>query len=133
MMQLKMEKSLLAINPSLALPYWDFLLDESLGRDWASGKIYHRDWFGPVKTSEEDSYRIAGRFKAIKKVYDPDSANFPNAHHTPYGFLGLPIDYSTSEYYQRSNTYCGFESIQGQATCSHVKECFLKFEATECL
>ena len=85
-MQLKLEKSLLAINPSLVLPYCeyarniyfsefyhqsqlsdkpaaeqgDFLLDEKLGREWASGKVYHKDWFGPVKTSEEDSYRIPG-------------------------------------------------------------------------
>ena len=72
-------------------------------------------------------------WKDIKKIYDPDWANFPNAYHTPYGFLGSTMDFSTGEYYQRSNTYCGFESIQGQTTCSHVQECFMKLESTESL
>jgi hypothetical protein len=127
-MQLKVERSLLAIDPTVSLPYWDFLLDTKLGKNWASSKIYDEDWFGPVATLESNNFRVTGRFSDVTNVYDPASIAYPHAHHDGFGFLGGSHNTDFDMHLQRSNNYCGFRSIQGQSTCGHVATCFETFE-----
>mmetsp|Transcript_76336 Transcript_76336/g.153287 ORF Transcript_76336/g.153287 Transcript_76336/m.153287 type:complete len:691 (+) Transcript_76336:53-2125(+) len=128
-MQLKVDRSLLAINSELSLPYWDFLIDADLGEDWASSEVYGEDWFGPVATTESSDYRISGTFEDLKMVYDPDWTAYPESYHTAHGFLGDTLMLGTSEYVQRSNSYCGFESKQGFSTCNKLQDCFSTFES----
>jgi hypothetical protein len=127
-MQLKVERALLAINPTVSLPYWDFLLDTKLGKDWASSKVYDEAWFGPVATLEANNFRVTGRFEGVTHVYDPDETAYPKAHHDAYGFLGGEYNTNSDVHLQRSDSYCGFQSIQGQSTCGHVAACFQAFE-----
>ena len=115
-MQLKVERALLAIDPTVSLPYWDFLLDTKLGKDWASSKIYDESWFGPVATLESNKFHVTVRFENVKHMYDLDAVTFPNAHHDGYGFLGGEYNTNYDVHLQRSDSYCGFRSIQGQST-----------------
>jgi hypothetical protein len=127
-MQTKFEKSLLSIDNGIVLPYWDFMRDASLGRDWASSEIYSLDMFGPVSTSEKDNYRPRGRFHDVKYVMDKDEHKFPNAHHGPRGYLSTDTMTSSSTFLQRSDTYCGFKSVAGQVSCENLITCFDNFE-----
>jgi hypothetical protein len=127
-MQLKVERALLAIDPTVTLPYWDFLLDTKLGKDWASSKIYDESWVGPVATLESNKIHVTGRFEKVQHIYDPDAVTFPDAHHDGYGFLGGEYNTNYDVHLQRSDSYCGFRSIQGQSTCGHVSACFEEFK-----
>jgi hypothetical protein len=128
-MQIRFEKSLLSIDPSVVLNYWDFLLDHQLGRDWASSPIYSDEMFGPVSTLAENDYRPSGYFHDVELVYDPEKKAFPNAFHNPHGFLGSGEMTTSIKYLTRSDEYCGFKSIEGQVTCTNLVGCFDKFEA----
>ena len=47
-MSLMFEQSLQAINPSIALPYWDFTI-EGMAYDWTNFResgVFADDWFG---------------------------------------------------------------------------------------
>lgn len=129
-MQMKFEKSLLAIDKTIPLNYWDFLLDNKLGKNWAKSEIYDIDMFGAVATSPDDDYRPRGYFYNVKLVVDDvDATQFPRAQHTPHGTLGSGLLTTDSPYMQRSNSYCGFESIQGQVECTNLVKCFSDFES----
>lgn len=122
---LKVEKSLLAIDKSIVLPYWDFMQDGELGGAWATSIIYSEDWFGTVNNGPEVDFRIQGRFHNTKLVYDPDSTMFPRANHGPYGFLKSGAD--KTSYVQRTSYNCGFYHKQGFATCDHLETCLNRF------
>ena len=55
---LMFEQSLQAVNPSIALPYWDFTI-EGTAHDWTDfrdGQVFSDDWFGnaaPPNVSDE--------------------------------------------------------------------------------
>jgi hypothetical protein len=128
-MQVKFEKSLLSIDPGVVLPYWDFLKDAKLGKDWSTSKIYSNDFFGAVNTYAEDGYRVPGRFHDVMMISDVDKLKFPNAFHSPFGYLGSSEMTTSSKYLTRANTYCGFKSVQGQVQCTNLVTCFDGFES----
>ena len=41
---LALDQSLQSIDPRISQPYWDFMIDHSLGHDWAHAPIYKPDW-----------------------------------------------------------------------------------------
>jgi hypothetical protein len=129
-MQIKCDQSLIAVDPTVTLSYWDFTMDAHLGRDWAKSPIYQEDWFGPVATSKESNYRVTGTFHDVKLVYDKDESQFPKAYHGLAGYLAGSSSSLTSEHLQRSNQYCGFSSVQGQSECANVQICFDKFASS---
>jgi hypothetical protein len=128
-MQIRFEKSILAVDKGVVLNYWDFMKDSTLGRNWADSEIYSDKMFGPVRTTEAESFRPSGLFHDVKYVMDPDNSKFPKSATTPHGYLGSPEMTSDSIYLQRSNNYCGFESVQGQVSGDNVIKCFDKFHA----
>jgi hypothetical protein len=127
-MQMRFEKSLLSIDPSVVLCYWDFMKDYKLGRNWADSEIYSDKMFGSIRTKEADSYRVTGYFHDVEYVYDPDHTAFPNSATNPHGFLGAAQMTSSSKYLQRGNSYCGFESVEGQVSGSNLVGCFDQYE-----
>lgn len=128
-MQIRFETSLLSIDPSVVLNYWDFLLDHKWGTDWTQSPIYSDEMFGSVDTSAADEWRPSGYFHDVKLVYDPDSLEFPNAEHNPYGFLGSGEMTTSLPHLTRSNSFCGFKSVEGQVECTNLVDCFDSFES----
>lgn len=122
---LKAEKSLLAINDQLALPYWDLFIDSELEGAWSKSVIYSEDWFGTVNNGPEDEFRIRGRFRNVKLAYDPDETIFPRAHHNPYGYLERSA--SKNPYLQRTSYNCGYYHEEGFASCENLVGCLDKF------
>lgn len=129
-MQLRYEQSLFAIDHKTPFPYWDFLEDSTLGANWTSAQVYHKDWFGPVTSSNEVPY-LQGRFEGAQRIFDPAYSAYPEASHTIYGFLGLPMSPNKESLVTRSNKICGFEITQGFATCDHLQRCFDRFLRTD--
>jgi len=127
-LQIKFEKSLLSIDAGVVLNYWDFMKDANLNRDWYKSDIYSDELFGPVATFKKDNYRISGHFHDVKLVYDKDSIKFPDATHSPRGYLGSLTQTTSSKHLQRSNSYCGFRSTQGQVDGSHMITCLDNYE-----
>jgi hypothetical protein len=118
---LKLERSLLSIDKTIILTYFDFLNDAKLGGDWVKSDVYKEDWFGTVENGRADDFRITGRFRDVKVVYDPDSSAFPGAFHNAYGFLTTGMGHSS--YIQRTDSVCGFKHKQGFASCALVERC----------
>merc|ERR1711998_471464 len=126
-MQLKLEKSLASVHPDIVFAYWDFLLDNSLGKNWSKSKMYDNDWFGPVDTYPTDDFRLRGRFRDVKKLIDVDHKNFPLAGHSPYGFVTWYTDYNKQQYLQRSDKMCDFALTEGFSDCNEVSWCFSNY------
>lgn len=122
--QLLLEQSLHAVNPNVSTPYWDFMLDSSLGANWTSASVYQEEWFGTIKNHQEDNFRVQGRFHDVKHILDLDSKKFPDADHNPYDYLSASKDCNAQEHLQRSSQTCGFSSVQSFSSCHHVANCF---------
>ena len=129
-MQLRLERSLRSVNPNVATPYWDFLVDAKLGSNWGDSEVYDESWFGTVMTKGETGYRPEGRFHDVPRTLDVNEKEYPQAWHNVYGYLGSPLSTSKSSYMTRSGSVCNFELQQGFANCEHVSMCFAKFLAS---
>ena len=66
---------------TVAFPYWDFMLDAELGKNWSQSEIYDNSWFGPVATTAADNFRLRGRFRDVQKVVDTGHRLYPDAGH----------------------------------------------------
>jgi hypothetical protein len=130
-MQMRLERSLRAIYPAVATPYWDFLTDAGLGENWWTAPVYSTSWFGPAMTSKDINHRPLGKFFLQKRTYDPDGKNYPVAWHNAYGYLSDIESTTNNEYLTRSGTVCNFQLTQGFANCAHVSMCFEKFLAND--
>ena len=68
----------------------------------------HQDEHSPgrreveAKFQEWDDYRIKGRFRNVKAIYDPDDIQ-SNSNKNAYDFLSNSVDAEKSMYLQRSN------------------------------
>ena len=76
---LEAEQSLQAIDPQLAMPYWDYTYDayyynvsgtcgmSCIGSDWADAEIYDLDFFGPI-ANKTTSYVVTEGIWAYTRV-----------------------------------------------------------------
>jgi hypothetical protein len=126
-MQMQLDKSLKAVNPRVATPYWDFLEDAKLGAAWASADVYQENWFGPVATSGATDYRPTGRFFDVMRVMDADRTKFPHANHNAYGYVTWETALNPSAHLQRSGSVCNYPVTEGFSNCAHVSKCFAEF------
>lgn len=63
---LMFEKSLQAVNPAVAVPYWDFTLESTFfgASDFRTSGVFADDWFGaasPKNVRRAESGRVEGR------------------------------------------------------------------------
>jgi hypothetical protein len=127
-MQLRLDRSLRAVNPSVQLPYWDFLMDAKLGAEWGTSVVYDDNWFGSVVRDDSNERRPTGRFNDVKRIYDPTEKTYPLAYHSVYGYVsGNNGDIQKTPWLTRSGSVCGFTLTQGFSNCEHVSYCFAKF------
>jgi hypothetical protein len=89
-MSLAFEQSLQAVNPSIALPYWDFTLESTMlePSTFRQSTVFGDDWFGTASPTNALHTVDSGRF-----------ANNPvmqNAHNfsryvSPHGLLRAQV------------------------------------------
>lgn len=121
--QLKFENSLRSINPSVQVPYWDFMQDAALGAEWPSAQVYQDDWFGSVNNPDG---RPSGRFREVQHVYDPNTA-FSDSNHNAYGFLSTRWNVGYTKNLTRTNYVCGFPGGISFSTGQDMRECFRNY------
>ena len=110
----RFEVAIQAVDPALAVPYWDYTYDAYLANNSAtplealwSQDVWGSEWFGSSRgvnhTIEE------GRF-----AYLEIAKNFSAPVHSPYGYLRAPWNVNKSPYLTRVHTFCGASmSISG--------------------
>ena len=99
---LEFERSLQAINPTLALPYWDYLLDLPSPENsllWTDG------WFGALSGHPDDGYQIRDGYFANWPI--KQNASSISDFSSPYGYLRAPFDNNPSPTLTRCHTLCG--------------------------
>jgi hypothetical protein len=130
---LEVEQSLQTIDPSIAMPYWEYGMDPYLYENWWDSPIFDADWFGEANPSTSDhSIDDGGRWSGLKmpsaakysdwSIKDEGSLNpFTNA----YGLMRGPWNNNPSMKLGRHNTTFGKSSYSTMPSCSSLQDCFL--------
>lgn len=116
--------------------YWDFTVEgDTMGPNWPDSIIYSDDWFGAVKTAEEDNWQMTtGRFaNATMKRWKGPRVPFleDKDMYSPYGFLSDPCISTTSEVIQRSTSFCGIETKQTMPPMTNIVKCLEAYDTLQ--
>ena len=133
---LLVEQSIQAIDPSLAMPYWDYALDGGryTAETVAQSEVFQPDWFGEASPSNSDHRINDGGFwseisfpDGDKYVSDWDIAatGSLNPHVNGYGLMRSPWNNNPSQFIGRRNSTYGVKRTL-LPSCKDFKRCFLK-------
>jgi hypothetical protein len=129
---LEFEQAMQAVNPKVALPYWDFTIDAHAqqyeGTPWQDSVVFSNDWFGPASSSRSDHGIESSRWALTPVLEVGNSEEYPI--HNPYGLLRSPWNMNPSKYVTRSggNTLGAPIVIDGKPSmpsCRAYINCFL--------
>jgi len=95
---LEFEECLQLIEPSLALPYWEYTYDEMEYNELESSPIFQDDWFGPMNPLNSEHIVVSGRWKFLQVPIAGDDFDVFN----PWGFLKSPWNTNPSPYLARN-------------------------------
>ncbi|CAM9961289.1 unnamed protein product [Scytosiphon promiscuus] len=123
------ERYLQMIDPKIALPMWDYMIDSAtLGEKWYNSIIFDPQWFGSATGDPDNNFMLSdSRFSNISTIYDPDSTlvgSVIDSYHNPYGLLTASNNYQDTPRLTRSSTFCGLESHSSFATADVFTSCF---------
>ncbi|CAM9942282.1 unnamed protein product [Scytosiphon promiscuus] len=115
------EQSLQAINPSIALPYWDFTVEGTL-MDWSNfrtSSIFSDDWFGSAAPGNAMRTPDRGRFGYIPTMLD--AAEYSVVHNS-YGMLRSPWNNDPTPFLTRSDHLLGFRNHRKPSGCRKYRD-----------
>jgi hypothetical protein len=127
---LALEQSLQAINPSLALPYWEYAYDSMTYDDYTDSPFFYDDWFGKASPGTSDYSLNTGRFANIsmpdgtKYSWDQSATGSLNPFKNPYGYMRTPWNMNKSPYFGRHNLTYGYSSFGSMPTCNDMYDCY---------
>lgn len=128
---LELEQSLQAINPTIALPYWEYGKDYQLYDYWWQSPIFNDDWFGEASPSTADHSLRSGRWAGLKfpdgssykSNWDISSSKSLNPFVNGQGHLRSPWNNNPSQVLSRCNrTYGADETVMPK--CDEINSCF---------
>mmetsp|Transcript_17082 Transcript_17082/g.22561 ORF Transcript_17082/g.22561 Transcript_17082/m.22561 type:complete len:627 (+) Transcript_17082:77-1957(+) len=138
------EQSLQAVNPRIALPYWDYVIDvektyDDNGGDFSdfnNGELFTADYFG--STDKETFYIKDGRWAnlVVPKYEDLSPEDQYHMPHNAFGYMRAPWSKNSDEHLIRASTECGSNPAYANAmpTCLELdnlmKMDFLSFMKT---
>uniref|UniRef100_A0A7S3XKX0 Tyrosinase copper-binding domain-containing protein n=1 Tax=Heterosigma akashiwo TaxID=2829 RepID=A0A7S3XKX0_HETAK len=123
------EQSLQAVNPRLALPYWDYVKDFQQFTDagqgytgFNNGELFTAAFFG---STDGDNHIADGRWAGLTmpKVTDLGSeVERSEIPHNAFGFLRSPWALTADEFVVRASLTCGVDgaNADGAADCAAV-------------
>ena len=117
--QLQFEQSLQAIDPSIAAPYWDPSVDDTVyGKSWhEESPMVTNEWFGPQQGNPDNNYILdEGRF-----AYTVIPTDATAAEHNAYGRLTQTYNNDPAQYVWRSASVCGLPSEARLPGCTALK------------
>jgi hypothetical protein len=112
---LELELSLQSVDPTIALPYWDYTRDRvDYGSDWQRlSPIFNQDWLGAY---EEGFYWTRGRW-----AYLPIPFSLKAPERNAYGRVTDSINADASGFVGRSSSMCGLETQALLPGCTEVQ------------
>ncbi|CAM9230961.1 unnamed protein product [Phaeothamnion confervicola] len=115
-MSLQVEQSMQAIDPAVAMPYFDLTYEASLGQEWRSSEMFTDKWFGSWG-AEENDYRVVDSVFANLSIYSDCSKPEKNA----YCRLTNGYNNDPSQFLTRSDQICGMRTTSSVTTCSLIE------------
>ncbi|CAM9975327.1 unnamed protein product [Ectocarpus fasciculatus] len=119
------EQSLQAINPSIALPYWDFTIEGTFF-DWSnfrSSSIFSDDWFGSAAPQNRMRTPARGRFGYIPNMVN--ATEFSSVRNS-YGMLQAPWNNDPTPFLTRSDHLMGFVNHRKPSGCRRYREAIMQ-------
>ena len=109
-LSLAFEQSMQAVNPRVALPYWDFTIDKHLYDvgNWSTlgnSPMWGSEWFG--RAGGEYDTVTEGRWAYIQVK----SNVWGQSKHNSYGFMRAPWNNNNRPYVTRKTDLCGIDYI----------------------
>mmetsp|Transcript_34709 Transcript_34709/g.63201 ORF Transcript_34709/g.63201 Transcript_34709/m.63201 type:complete len:623 (-) Transcript_34709:203-2071(-) len=129
------ENALQAINPSIALPYWDYVYDieewnnQDMETRWdfTQGELFTEDYFG--STDSNTHYIKDGRWAGINipKISELDEDLRLVTPHNAYGHMRAPWAANSDQHLMRAQTVCGqlsTVSVEDAGRCTSLQQLF---------
>ncbi|CAM9620524.1 unnamed protein product, partial [Laminaria digitata] len=123
-LSLMFEQSLQSINPSIALPYWDFTI-EGTYFDWSSfrsSSVFSDDWFGDAAPDNEMKTPERGRFAFVPAMM---GATHYSQTHNAYGMLRSPWNNDPNPFLTRHDHEIGFVNNKKPSGCEEYRDSML--------
>lgn len=116
---LQFEQALQLVNPSIAIPYWEYTMDEALGiANYGESIIFDDNWFGQASPSAPLHTVTKGRWAYLDVMQ-----NAWNYVHNPYGLLRTPWNLDATPYVTRHNLTSGGVA-KNMVDCGDYDSCF---------
>jgi len=116
---MEVEQSMQLVNPRVAMPYWDYTIDDYLyDSNLGDSVVWSDDWFGEMSPDNSLHIITKGRWKFLKF---PESGDFTIVN--PYGLLRTPWNVNPTKHITRSNYVNGQEFTMGVG-CSELYTAF---------
>ncbi len=132
---LQCEQSLQSIDPTIAMPYWEYPKDGEMYTDytWVTSDVFASDWFGAAAPQNDDHAITSGLWSYMDM---PDGSDYTdwsiadegslNPYINAYGVMRTPWNNNAVTSIGRYNfTYGSFVSDNlGRPTCSTMSDCY---------
>ena len=136
---LEVEQALQAVDPTVAMSYWEFTLDTITGKPYSSSEIFYPDWFGEANpVNSEKAIRDGGMWEGITmpdgnqyKEWDVAATGTLNPFVNAYGVMRSPWNNNPSPYIGRHNATYSVQQYSQFPTCSVMRNCFLSESLAE--
>ena len=119
---LEVEQTLQSIDPSVAMPYWEYGMDSYLYTNWWESPIFDADWFGEANPSNDDHIiQDGGMWEGIEMPDGsdymtwsiPDSGSL-NPFVNGYGHMRSPWNNNPSPFIGRHNQVSMIDKCTGK-------------------
>lgn len=126
------EQSIQAIEPSIAMPYWEYGMDAYLYSNLDQSPIFNREWLGEYNPPNSDHIINDGSFWANTKVldgtkyrnWDISKEGSLNPFVNAYGAMRSPWNNNPTSGIGRRNTTYGKSQYPSVPSCSSLRACF---------
>lgn len=129
---LEVEQTLQAVNPSVAMAYWEYGMDTYLYDSWSDAEIFYPDWFGESSpTNEEHAIDDGSRWVGVEvpdgdpytewSISDTGSLNpYVNA----FGHMRSPWNNNPIQLIGRHNQTYDMTQYDTMPSCSTLQSCY---------
>lgn len=129
---LEVEQTLQAIDPSLAMPYWEYGMDPYLYTNWWESPLFDADWFGEANPANDDHIiSDGGMWQGISMPDGTDYADWSisetgslNPFVNGYSMMRSPWNNNPNPMIGRHNQTYSMSQYYTMPLCSTLQSCF---------
>jgi len=133
------EQSIQSVDPKVALPYWEYTLDNYLYNSSSDSVIWGKDWFGEMSSGNDDHTLSDNSFWANITVsegsayqdWDIASTGSLNPYVNAYNQLRTPWNNEETMKLLREDTLYGTDYYSAYPTCSTLYTAFSQTSLSE--